>query len=166
MERRNRRGENRCKVKKSIVDRFFSKVNFNCKNPCWEWTASLRNKYGIFYDGNKNVKAHRWSYQTFIAEIPSGMMVCHHCDNPVCVNPKHLFVGTCKDNLQDAAKKGRIYKGGANTPWTRALTHCKRGHKLSGDNLSAYKKRRTCLACMRLRWVPRSKRKDAAKEQK
>jgi hypothetical protein len=66
--------------------------------------------------------------------------------------------------FMDASRKGRIYRGGADIPWTRAKTHCKHGHPLSGSNLSKYTKGRVCLTCLRSRWIPR-KVKAARKEQ-
>lgn len=75
---------------------------------CWEWMgAKTKNGYGhmnIFY---KNQYAHRISYEIKYGEIPVGMVACHKCDNPACVNPDHIFIGTQKDNIQDMIKKGR-----------------------------------------------------------
>lgn len=67
------------------------------------------NKYGVFYDGEKNVQAHRFSYEINISEIPKGMVVMHSCDNPKCVNPDHLSVGTQLQNIHDAIKKKRLH---------------------------------------------------------
>ena len=74
---------------------------------CWNWTRSLSNKgYGYFRrDGHE--LAHRWSYGTFVGPIPPKMFVLHHCDNPRCVNPDHLFLGTNHDNILDMVAKGR-----------------------------------------------------------
>jgi hypothetical protein len=71
---------------------------------CWEWSASRFNA-GYGQCGHK--LAHRVSYEYFIGQIPSGICVLHKCDNPPCVNPKHLFLGTRKDNTHDMINKGR-----------------------------------------------------------
>jgi len=64
--------------------------------------------YGRLRVGNrKTMLAHRFSYEAHVGPIPKGMFVCHKCDNPLCVNPDHLFVGTASDNMQDMHRKGR-----------------------------------------------------------
>src|SRR4030095_5139968 len=88
--------------------RFYSKVNLPNENGCMIWTASkLPNGYGQFTYKKKQIKAHRFSYVLHIGQIPKSMYVCHTCDNPSCVAPDHLFLGTAKDNAQDKMKKGR-----------------------------------------------------------
>lgn len=79
---------------------------------CWLWTGSLCGsgplKYGNFWDGKKPVKAHRFSYEAFSGKkIPDGKLACHKCDNPICVNPDHLFFGSHADNKNDCIRKGR-----------------------------------------------------------
>ncbi len=87
--------------------RFICKVSVG--DDCWEWCGSKDSShYGMIKSkGTKNVKAHRASDVVFISPIPTDMQVLHKCDNPGCVNPKHLFLGTHKDNMRDMAEKGR-----------------------------------------------------------
>ena len=85
----------------------------NEKTGCWEWSKALDSKgYGrISRNGNDSRLAHRLSYTVFIGTIPDKLCVCHKCDNPKCINPDHLFVGTNKDNMHDMATKGRSGNG-------------------------------------------------------
>jgi len=79
---------------------------------CIEWAGPRDpNRYGRIAVGHKTKLAHRVAYERSIGPIPDGMHVCHHCDNPPCINPDHLFLGTNYDNIQDRLRKGRPPSG-------------------------------------------------------
>lgn len=93
--------------------RFSNKYEINETTDCWEWTACTNNiGYGMFrWETGKMRTAHRVSYEMFKGIIPKGKIVCHTCDNPRCVNPDHLWVGTHQDNFDDMISKGRAKFG-------------------------------------------------------
>jgi hypothetical protein len=84
---------------------------------CWIWQKATKkckrgtHNYGWLTFKGKQTTAHRASYQLFVGEIPKGKCVCHKCDNPICVNPDHLFVGSQKDNVNDMIQKNRKWIG-------------------------------------------------------
>ncbi len=75
---------------------------------CWVWVGNITPQgYGVFSSNKKGVSAHRAAWMFYRGSIPVGMLVCHKCDNPPCVNPDHLFLGSYKDNSFDMMKKNR-----------------------------------------------------------
>lgn len=89
------------------ITRFFSKVDKT--KDCWVYTgATWKNTgYGSFSIGKKTYRAHRFSYEIFNGAIKKGLFVLHKCDNPSCVNPNHLFLGSHTDNMKDKSMKNR-----------------------------------------------------------
>jgi len=98
-------------AKSLVAERFWNKVDKS--GTCWLWTAGQRNAsgYGGFLYNGKHSLAHRVSYEIEIGPVPDGLLVLHRCDNPLCVRPSHLFLGTNDDNMKDMAAKGRSPKG-------------------------------------------------------
>lgn len=87
--------------------RFWSKAE-RSKDECWRWLgATDRDGYGCFSAGGQKMQAHRVSAVFAGLPLASGLFACHRCDNPPCINPAHLFVGTNRDNVDDQVAKGR-----------------------------------------------------------
>lgn len=99
--------------KNNVYQRLIRHMAINQTSGCWEWTGSKRNGYGRMIVGSRtdgtrrSMSAHRVAYELKYGKIQKGMEVCHKCDNPCCVNPDHLFVGTRQDNIDDRERKGR-----------------------------------------------------------
>lgn len=126
------------------VDRFWSHVEIKAREECWPWTRATNNKgYGQFSYSYIKVLAHRAAFLFWNGHLSDELAVCHSCDNPICCNPHHLWEGTKKDNMQDAAKKGRI--------WWANKTHCKHGHPRTPENLYISQGKRLCLICRKIR---------------
>ena len=97
----------------STLKRFWNKVKVGSPDECWEWQAGLTAAgYGLVWINGKMEYAHRILNEIIDGPIPNGICVCHHCDNPKCVNPLHLFRATHKENMYDAIAKGRLDNNG------------------------------------------------------
>lgn len=93
--------------------RFWAKVEKRGDNECWHWKGATHERgYGEFWMDRKRQRAPRVAYLLTVGEIPEGLVVRHSCDNPPCVNPAHLSLGTDKDNMQDAVSRGRSVGSG------------------------------------------------------
>lgn len=104
-------------MKRSLLDRFQEKYSIDQTTGCWNWAgATDTNGYGALSVDGRCRKAHRVAYELFMHPIPDGSghhgtCVCHRCDNPRCVNPGHLFLGSVGDNNRDMHAKGRGNRG-------------------------------------------------------
>ncbi len=122
------------RTKISPEDRFWDKVDKSCVNGCWVWSAYCRKNrrgYGVFgFKAGLIKEAHRFSYELAFGPFDESLFVLHKCDNPPCVNPAHLFLGTRADNTADMLAKGRQARGerqgGAKLTSEQVIDLCKR----------------------------------------
>jgi hypothetical protein len=116
-------------IPNKVILSFWQKVNQKGHDECWEWQGSQKGRnykagkgYGQLafrvFGKQFNISAHRLSWLIHHGDIPDGLQVLHQCDNPCCVNPNHLFLGTNTDNQHDMIQKGRAVKPGAHNPTT------------------------------------------------
>ena len=125
-----------------IEDRFWRKVSVSGDENCWNWMAyKNEHGYGRFTPSKERGPqlAHRISYELTHGTIPTGSIVRHVCDNPACVNPKHLIIGTMRENTNDMMDRKRHY--------SFRITSCPRGHEYTPENTYLYGTRRQCKAC-------------------
>lgn len=106
-----------CRGKESIckdpIKRFWKGIQKTTETGCWLWKdARSKSGYGQFRVNDKLIYAHRFSYELHHGKITKGKCVCHTCDTPPCNQPLHLFLGTHKENMEDAARKGHFKKIG------------------------------------------------------
>ncbi len=143
----------------NVTARFWPKVRKGAQ--CWEWTAGQKTGgYGamrVVINGKRHtLAAHRASWLIHHGEIPPRTLdVCHRCDNRLCVNPDHLFLGSRSDNMADCASKGRVLTVGQSR-----ITHCTHGHEFTEENTYRHPKtgHRRCLTCRTATNVKRRKK--------
>jgi len=137
------------------IERFMARVDASAGDEaCHPWIGLIRGGYGSFRTDGKFAIASRWILSYHLGRpLVAGEEACHHCDNPPCCNPRHLYVGDHSRNVQDAVERGRHRNPTADL--RRAQTHCIRGHAFDVGN-TYYRREDGCRVC-------RTCRRDAAR---
>ena len=129
---------------RTATEKFWDRVQKREPDQCWLWKGGSANGYGQLagkHNGEyKSFLAHRFSYELHYGPIPSGKLIRHHCDNPVCVNPRHLAVGTHADNVADMVTRGRARGRGSAVDKTITCGHPEREFCAKGMCVRCYKK--------------------------
>lgn len=148
-------GNDGCKMyDDNFISKFWAKVEIRDQDDCWLWNGAAMKKdgRGIVWSPStkKNELAPRVSLQIKLGrKIANGLFACHTCDNPACVNPGHLWEGSCRDNAIDASEKGRLNG--------QSKEYCSRGHKYEdGSYYTNRGRNRDCKECSRInqkQWI-------------
>jgi len=146
---------------RNIAERFWEKVDTS--GECWLWRASMTSDgYGAFQsNGRTQVRAHRMALMLTLGMFDQRMQVLHHCDNPQCVRPEHLYLGTALENMRDRSRRRPVEM------WNHEArkTHCVNGHEFTPENTYTRtdkrtdKRQRVCRACGRAAQQARRDRK-------
>jgi hypothetical protein len=159
--------------RRELAARLVSGVEVSDATGCWVWQgAKTRGGYGKLTFHGRQLRASRAMGMLALCgmpswEAPTRLQVCHHCDNPPCINPDHLFIGRPRDNMQDARSKGHLQDLPGSSAANAAKTHCPQGHALVGENLyqppgRRHRQCRTCSAEASRRYRATKATRDAA----
>lgn len=120
------------------VVKFWSRVIVGPPDTCWMFLGGeMKKKYGQICFGNTTMTSHRFAYYLTHGELPEGMDICHHCDQPACVNPSHLYAGTRAENLRDMTVRNRRARGDSHGSRTHP-ERVRRGEIHSASKLTEY----------------------------
>lgn len=147
----------------SLPERFWRKVGFEgpkvLDTPCWVWSGANSGSarpYGVSWDGERRIKAHRWAWSSVHGPIPAGIELDHLCKTTLCVRPSHLEPVTSAENIR---------RGGAPGPRAVRENTCKRGHPFTPDNTYVRgEKWRECITCKRVASREQKRRKRLARK--
>lgn len=124
-------------------ERLLSSFEKRGEDDCWPWLRRRDPKgYGRFSLNDSDFAATRVIYAVAKGEDPGQLLVCHSCDNPPCVNPKHLWLGTTQDNIRDCSSKSRLFE--------QRKTACPRGHPYGPETTYYHRGTRSCRVCRRV----------------